>query len=377
MKILHIMDSAGLYGAEIMLLNLMEEQRRMNLSPILLSINDLEHSKSAIEVESRKRGFQTVKVPIASGYSLRGALDIVKAGRENDVTLFHSHGFKANILLGFLPKFIRNKPIVSTLHGYISVKFLSRMRIYEFMDALALRRIDAVVRVAASSRTDARYPSRRNTHNYIINNGIPELIFDSSSIHQSDSAVSAFCKDGFILGTICRLSEEKGVDYLVEAMRLLSDRNRTVKAIIIGEGPQRDSLQDKISLYGLNDRILLAGYKDQAYHYLPLFDAFVLPSLTEGLPITILEAMQAKVPVIATDVGGVPDVLGHGKFGILVRSADAPALAEAITEVSSGTSRMSTMCADAHATALERYSSKRMAENYLKVYETVLRKWGR
>ncbi len=371
------MDSAGLYGAEIMLLNLMEEQRRMNLSPILLSINDLEHSKSAIEVESRKRGFQTVKVPIASGYSLKGALDIVKAGRENEVTLFHSHGFKANILLGFLPKIIRNRPIVSTLHGYISVKLFSRMRIYEFMDALALRRIDAVVRVSTSSQKDARYPSRQNNHNYIINNGIPELAFDPSSVHQSDSAVSVFCKDGFILGTICRLSQEKGVDYFVEAMHLLSSRNKSVKAIVIGEGPERDSLQTKINQYGLADRVLLAGYKDQAYNYLPLFDAFVLPSLTEGLPITILEAMQAKVPVIATDVGGVPDVLGHGKFGIIVRSADAPALAEAITEVSSGTPQMNAMCADARATALDRYSSKRMAENYLKVYETVLAKWGR
>ncbi len=371
------MDSAGLYGAEIMLLNLMEEQRRMNLSPILLSINDLDYSKSAIELESRKRGFQTVKVPIASGYSLQGALDIVKAGRENDVALFHSHGFKANILLGFLPKFIRNKPVVSTLHGYISVKFFSRMRIYEFMDALALRRIDAVVRVSASPRTDARYPSQQNSGNYIINNGIPELVFDSSSIRQSDSAMSAFCSDGFILGTICRLSPEKGIDYLVEAMHLLSGRDKTLKAIIIGEGPQRDSLQTKINQYGLAERILLAGYKDQAYKYLPLFNAFVLPSLTEGLPITILEAMQAEVPVIATDVGGVPDVLGHGKFGIIVRSADAPALAEAITEVSSETPQMNAMCADARATALDRYSSKRMAENYLKVYETVLAKWGR
>lgn len=376
MKILHIIDSTGLYGAEIMLLNLMEEQRQMNLSPILLSINDFESSKSAIEVESAKKGFPTVKMAIKKGFSLKGALDIARFAQKNQISLFHSHGYKVNILLGSLPKCIRKKPIVSTLHGWISVKRFSRMWFYEAIDKLILHKIDGVVQVNSAPRDEKDDSSVDKTNKYIVNNGIPELEFDSASISQSDPVVSHFCKEGFVIGTISRLSEEKGLNYLVEAMRLLLSHNGNFKVIIIGEGPQKEILQAMINNYGLAKSILLAGYRNQAFNYLPLLDAFVLPSLTEGLPITVLEAMQAKVPIIATRVGGIPDVLGHGKLGILVEPGNSAALAEAISFVSSNTTKIYEMCNNARKVVLEKYSSKRMAENYLKVYKTVLMKWG-
>jgi len=375
MKILHIIDSAGLYGAEIMLLTLMDEQRKMNLTPVLLSTNEFEISKSAIEAESAKRGFQTVKIPTKQGYSLTGALNIARFAHENGASLFHSHGYKINILLGSLPKFIRKKPVVTTLHGWISVKRFSRMWLYEAVDNLALHRLDAVVRVTSSRRDGEDIPSNDKINTYTVNNGIPELAFDSAYIKQSDSVVSDFCKDGFIIGTICRLSAEKGLDYLVDAVRLLFSHKENYKAIIIGEGPQKDALQTKINRSGLADRILLTGYRNQAFRYLPLFSVFVLPSLTEGLPITVLEAMQAKVPIVATQVGGIPAVLGHGKFGSIVRPGNAAALAEAISFVLSNRIQIDAMCNDARNVALEKYSSRRMAENYLKIYETVLRKW--
>jgi glycosyltransferase involved in cell wall biosynthesis len=374
MKILHTIDSTGLYGAEIMLLNLMEEQRQMNLSPILLSINDFDSGKSAIEVESIKRGFQTIKIAIKKGFSLKGAMNMARVAQENQISLFHSHGYKVNILLGCLPKFIRKKPVVTTLHGWLGVKRFSRMWFYETVDSLILHRLDAVVQVRTykGESKELAYRGTRNT--YTVNNGIPELVFDPASISHSDPVVNDFCKDGFIIGTICRLSAEKGLDYLIESMRLLLSHKANYKAIIIGEGPQKKILQSKIDNYGLARKVLIAGYRDQAFNYLPLFDVFVLPSLTEGLPITILEAMQANTPIIATRVGGIPDVLGNGAFGIVVEPGNSAALAEAISYVSSNPVKINEMSNDARKAVLEKYSSRRMAEGYLKVYEAVLGK---
>jgi len=374
MKILHTIDSTGLYGAEIMLLNLMEEQRQMNLSPILLSINDFDSGKSAIEVESIKRGFQTIKIAIKKGFSLKGAMNIAHVAQENQISLFHSHGYKVNILLGCLPKFIRKRPVVTTLHGWLGVKRFSRMWFYETVDSLILHRLDAVVQVRTykGESKELAYRGTRNT--YTVNNGIPELVFDLASIGHSDPVVNDFCKDGFIIGTICRLSAEKGLDYLIESMRLLLSHEANYKAVIIGEGPQKKILQSKIDSYGLARKVLIAGYRNQAFNYLPLFDVFVLPSLTEGLPITILEAMQANTPIVATRVGGIPDVLGNGAFGIIVEPGNSAALAEAISYVSSNPERINEMSNDARKTVLEKYSSRRMAEGYLKVYEAVLGK---
>src|SRR3990172_6317940 len=145
---------------------------------------------------------------------------------------------------------------------------------------------------------------------FIVENGISPLKFDSDFVTIADPAISAFCKEDFIVGSISRLSDEKGIVYLIKAVRSLTARGIHVKAVVVGDGPQKEMLQELVFNNNLSDRILLTGYRNNAFNYLPFFNVFVLPSLTEGLPITILEAMQAGVPIVATKVGGIPDLLG-------------------------------------------------------------------
>jgi glycosyltransferase involved in cell wall biosynthesis len=179
-----------------------------------------------------------------------------------------------------------------------------------------------------------------------------------------------------VIGTIARLSEEKGQNHLIAALRILSRQNDAFKAVIIGEGPERQALQTMANDAGLSGRILFAGYRKQAFQYLKHFDVFVLPSLTEGLPITILEAMQAEVPIIATRVGGIPVALENGKSGILVEPGNPNALADAVTRVWSDPQGAAERGKLARESALKKYSSRRMAEDYLRVYERVLREGG-
>jgi glycosyltransferase involved in cell wall biosynthesis len=374
MKILHVIDSDGLYGAEIMLLNLMEEQQRMDLIPVLLNICDLDGNENVMHEEIRKRNLTAIHFNMKRGYSLKSALNLVRLARDEQITIIHSHGYKGDILIGSLPNHIRKIPMVRTQHGRTSTKKLSKIWLYEILDKLIMRGMDAVVQVNNSALRREVDHDLAGAKNFIIENGIPELRFDSVTAFQSDSVVREFCKDSFVIGTICRLSEEKGLVNLIAALRILSAQYVNFKVVIIGEGPQRRPLQAMIDDAGLSSKIMLVGYRNNAYQYLPNFNVFALPSLTEGLPITILEAMQAEVPIIATRVGGIPEVLGNGRLGILIRPEDPKALADAITHVWSDPIAAVEMGKNARHVAITKYSSRRMAEDYLRVYEMVLRK---
>ena len=369
MNIVHIIDSDGLNGAEIMLLNLMEEQRRMDLKPVLLSLGDSGTGENSLEAEARKRMLEVIPFRTRRGYSLQGALEIARRARETNAALLHSHGYKGDILVGSLPRKIRHMPMVRTQHGRTSVARLSRIGMYEALDSLIIRGLDAVIEVNEAGL------QRRDGKTFVIENGIPELEFDSASAYSADPVVREFCKNSFIIGTLSRLSEEKGLVHLIAALSAVCSRYPRVKCLVLGEGPLKNMLQSLVNEAGLADRVLLAGYRNYAYHYLPCFNIFALPSLTEGLPISLLEAMQAEVPIVATRVGGIPRVLENGRTGVLVRPGDPEELAAAIFALLSDPLGARAMGRHARAAALTNYSSRRMAENYQRVYETVLTKW--
>ena len=135
-----------------------------------------------------------------------------------------------------------------------------------------------------------------------------------------------------LIGTITELTKNKGLTHLIDAVNQvkLQITNYKLQTVIIGEGEDREKLQNQINSLGLQNTVYLAGFIPDAAQYLKAFDIFVLPSLKEGLPYTLLEARLSGIPVAASDVGGVPDVIRHGKEGLLVEPANPEKLAEAI-----------------------------------------------
>lgn len=135
-------------------------------------------------------------------------------------------------------------------------------------------------------------------------------------------------KDDLVYGTIGRLVNVKGHIYLLKAFAQLVKEQATAKLVIIGDGGLCEDLDLLIDELGIKGKVIMAGHIESAYQLMPAFDVFMLSSLEEGLPLTILEAMAAKLPVISTRVGGVPDVLGN--LGQLVATRDADALLQAM-----------------------------------------------
>jgi glycosyltransferase involved in cell wall biosynthesis len=174
--------------------------------------------------------------------------------------------------------------------------------------------------------------------------------------------------DGPTVGTLARLAPEKGLDVLVEALRDLPG----VTAVLVGGGPERERLEELAAEVGVSDRVLITGWVSNPRERLEGFDVFALPSRYEGLPHAILEAMLAKRPVVASDVGSVREIVIDGATGILVPPDDAPALSEAIARLLEDAELARRLGEAGRELALERFRPEGMVAAYESLYDEVL-----
>lgn len=368
MKVLHIIDSEGLYGAEMMLLNLAYEQKKMGLQPTILNMRRSNSYKASLESEAVRRFVDFLSIPIKTGPDFLGIFKIIRFANVNGYELFHSHGYKPNILLGFIPKKIRKLPLVTTLHGWTSAGKAGKLWLYERLDIKSLQHADAVVTV---SKSTARHPALKWIEPYIIRNGISKIDFKGKD-KLSDQAIVRFCEKGFTIGSIGRLSPEKGYLCLIEAFGILAEKDPRVRLLIIGEGRERRNLENKIMELRIEDRVFLPGYQPNAAQYIPLFFIFALSSLTEGLPITILEAMQANVPIVSTKVGGLKEVLTNRETGLLVKKENPVEFSRALQELFEDPALRATLAARARSHVIKNFSNHAMVQQYFDVYRNVL-----
>jgi len=402
LKILHIIDSGGLYGAEMVLLNLVAEQIKLGLEPTIASIGEKHIEEKPLEAEALRRGFKVKKFRMFPGPNIAGAFKILRYAQRNGFDLLHSHGYKGNVQFGLMPKSFRKIPLIATAHGWTSTKGFTKNRIYEWLDTLSFKFIDAVVLVNKGMLNSPKLKNRKGINIHIVNNGIPipdnavtrfnDLTiqptnqstnrpfnqspsqFNNLTNQQLDKEIVDFCSNAYTIGSIGRLSTEKGYKYLIQALSLLVKNGIDARLVIIGEGYERGLLEELVAQLELKDRILLPGYRDNAKYYIPYFKAFVISSLTEGLPITLLEAMQARVPVVSTSVGGIPEVLDGGKAGMLVNPAEPELLAKAVIQIYDNGIMTKKFTETAYQRLIFHYSSSSMAKNYLILYESILAK---
>ena len=380
MKVLHIIDSGGLYGAEMVLLNLVAEQIKQGLEPIIASIGEKGIEEKPLETEAIRRGFRVEKFRMTPGPNYLGALKILKFARKENVDILHSHGYKGNILFGLMPKKIRRVPMVTTIHGWTSTgNGFSRMRLYEWLDSKSLKFIDAVVLVSNAMKSHPRLRYLNQSRVHVIHNGIPipDSQFDNSTNQQLnnstnqrlDQSLINFCSHGFTIGSIGRLSIEKGYKYLIEALAILIKKGIDARLVIMGEGYERSCLENLTRELGLSEKVLLPGYIDKANLYIPFFDVFVISSLTEGLSITLLEAMQSRTPIVGSRVGGIPDVLDESRAGLLVNPSSPDAIADAVFRIYDDGRLAKALVYNAYERVYNDFGMEGMTLAYLKVYE--------
>ncbi len=173
-----------------------------------------------------------------------------------------------------------------------------------------------------------------------------------------------------LIGTIARHDPVKGLDVLIDAMPLIPD----VRLVLIGSGPETQSLRDRCDRLGVADRVEFRDvpWNESAADHLASFDLFVLPSRDEGFPVTIMEAMLAGIPVVATDVGSVRESVDDGTTGLVVPPEDPAALAEAIRRLIDDPAMRTSLGAEARRRGVERFTVEATVGAYLDLYREVL-----
>ena len=252
--------------------------------------------------------------------------------RRTQVEVVHTHNV-APLVFGGLARRLAwsSAPLVYSEHNQIYSATPAQRRRFRAYVRLA----DHVVAVSADLQTslarDFARPSR------VIHNGVDGTRFRAAS---DDPAVRARtrlalgCAEGdFVVGTGVVLSPQKGVTHLLGAAKRVLARAPDARFLVAGEGPNRPELERQAAALGLGDRLRFVGYRRDIPDFLSALDLYVLPSLWEGLPLSLLEALAAGKPVVATAVGGNPEIVEDGVGGRLVPPRDEAALADAILRV--------------------------------------------
>lgn len=287
--------------------------------------------------------------------------------------VIHSHGNLASLLLSY---FKRKLPLVYTVHDtppyscrYNSLKEnIIHNASFQFIDLKAWRRSNHLICVSKNLGKEILKMGIPRERISAIYNGVDDEFLKEKDCRKSQDFLRV--KYG-ITSRYClyvgRLTQRKGLGYLLRAIEKIS----CVHCVIVGDGPQRESLRSLAKNLHIQDRAIFAGFvpEDDLKDFYAAADFLILPSLAEGLPLVILEALALGVPVIATDVAGIPEIILDGYNGLIVPPGDVDALSIAMKRLASDPELRNKMSAHARQTIGQKFSWRSVAQEVLRVYE--------
>jgi glycosyltransferase involved in cell wall biosynthesis len=321
--------------------------------------------------EVKARGFDTVALKndfpklVATARELTGVL------RDTDILL--CHGYKANIV-GRVAARRAGIPAVAVSRGWTGEN--RKVKLYEWLDRRHLRLMDRVVCVsdgqAAKVRRWCGVPESRIS---VVRNSARLAAFENVDPDARRKLLGFFPSDTALSQVVVaagRLSPEKGFGVLVDAAATVCRSHPNAGVVIFGEGVLRPELEAQIAARGLTGRVVMPGFRTDLDSLITAADVVVLPSFTEGLPNVALEASAAGVPVVATAVGGTPEVIADNETGFLVPPGEPESLARKVVALLSDTELRSRMGEAGKRRMRDVFTFDAQAAAYLKLFDSLL-----
>jgi glycosyltransferase involved in cell wall biosynthesis len=360
--ILHVHAPGFMGGAERVVQLLAGAQREAGHDVTVAVVLDVDDRADAFCGPLETAGVRVVRWQVPHRRYDVEHTQVTELCRKLGPTVVHAHGYRADVVAAHAAR-RAGIPVVSTAHGFTGGGLKNRL--FQNIQCRSLRRADAVIAV---SRPLARELARRGVPGdriHVIPNGFRP---DGARLEPAEARERLGVSPGVVhLGWVGRVTPEKGLDILLEALGHLDDLTLTVS--VIGDGRSRPELERRAASSLASGRVRWHGSVPDAGSLFPAFDLFVLSSRTEGTPIVLFEAMAAGVPVVATAVGGVPDVVS-GKEAVLVPSADPYALAEAIRAVLDSPDAAAARAREARTRLEEQFGVGAWVEAHMEVYRS-------
>ena len=317
-----------------------------------------------LQAECEAYGVRTCVMPLAGLFNLQWFRACLHLLRREQVVLIHAHEFSA-ILCGWIVAMLAGVPFVATVHGknYFGEK-LRRRVVYRLVS-----RRDTIVAVSQDlKRFICEKVGIPETRVEVIYNGVAPAQMITDEETQKCKAELGISGCYPVLGVVGSLYPVKGHRFLLEAMPEILGRWPKAHLLVIGRGELEIALKEQVEQLAIGANVRFLGMRQDVPRLLSLMDVFVLPSLSEGLSIALLEAMASGKPVVATRVGGNPELVDHGRTGFLVQSEDAKELAANLLKLLSDSGTMQQFGRQAAERVQQYFSMGQMVDRYKDLY---------
>lgn len=299
--------------------------------------------------------------------------------KKGKFQIVHTHVRKAGIIGRWAAKLAGVPIIIHTTHGNFFHGYFNRLItkffvIIERITALITDRIITLTKIEQSQYMErgigklSQYKS--------IPSGIDLKRFDYNNIYPLRNEVRrslGLCDDDFIIGNIGRIAPIKGHEYLIRSATEVISKIPNAKFMIVGDGPIRSKMEELASQLKISDKVIFTGIRMDIPECLSVMDLFVLPSLNEGMGRALVEAMAMRVPVIASNIGGIPEVIVDGETGLLVPSKNSEVLAKAIIRLSKDKKLAEKLSQAGYEKAHLDFGIETMVNNISSVYQEMIK----
>jgi len=330
--------------------------------PIVCSLED-----GPLAPRLSQKGIKVIILPKKRPYDLTFLGKLIYLIRKEKVRLIHSHSLISSIY-GWIAAGVTRVPLVITLHG----KSLFNLKHGGTLFPRLARRCAKVICVSDSLCKEVEHLGLPSEGLVTIHNGIDIKRFDNLCNNNELRKELRLGSSTPIVGSVGVLRKVKRYDQLLESVPLVLREFPMVKFILVGDGPRKENLQRKSEALGISNSVIFLGQRDDIPRILSIFDIFVISSATEGISIAILEAMALSKPVIATNVGGNPEVVEHGKTGLLIPPEQPRALARAIIELLKDERKREMMGRQGRIRAKQMFFIDAFLQKHLELYGRVL-----
>lgn len=373
MRICHLASGDLWAGAEVQIAALLAALRRfqdIQVTAVLLN-------EGRLMDELHSTGIPVTLLPESRMSTLKIFTALKSHFRQARPDIIHSHRYKEHILSAFAAKLSHNPIVIQTYHGLeenlrgvAALKMTGYTWLSTIVGNLLARGVIGVSEdIAAKLRRRLPFTSVHCIRNGLDLERVVSTVEGSQMRQELGIPV-----DAFVVGSVGRLVSIKGIEYLIRAFSLLArgDESECSRLIIVGDGPLRLSLEQLAAEQGVAGQVAFLGERRDAYRVMRAFDVFALPSLHEGVPMVLLEAMAIGVPIVASGVGGIPEVVTDGKEAFLIPAQDPQAIAKAIGRIQASTELRTRMVEAARHRVQAQFSIRNTAGLVRDMYRELL-----
>ena len=367
-RVLWLIDSLTAGGAESLTASLAEhhDTRRLELHIGCLKRID----GNDFEQRIRDSGTPLKIFNIRNLRDVTGYRHLLNHVRELMPDVIHSH-LTSSSIYGSLLSMQTGIPLVSSMHVMPEKsRGIRRKMLRQQLEILLLRRHAARIIMVSAAARDAWIANGtfRPDRLHVIHNGIPVIPTDTAARQRVRQKLGLEA-DKTVIACISVMRPGKGLEYLLEAFARL--RQPGLRLLLIGDGPERYRLESLSGELGITDRITWTGFRHDTAHLLAASDLFVLPSLFDAFPTVLIEAMMLGIPVIASNTGGIPEIVQHDRSGLLTRPGSPFALQQAVNRLLEDPGLASSLAEHGRYHAMQQLSLSAWQERLLSCYQAL------